>query len=529
MTNNDSNIYLKDYYDKYVDNINDEKMKNTLEYTLHLLKTKIDTKLSILQMISNIEQPITTNCWINSTELHYKNGVNTEPLNKQSIIDLVNIETESTAYILKIILESCISIDDSRITLSITTEKKDHFKGIWSEDSKYFSINGLENNHSLSEENSIITQEQHKHAHIHTHKDTHMPQKKLEDTYVIMGFGPSASGKTYNAKTIIKHLNDTDKKFPKLFLTIDGGIYRSNSIIYRYIVDTLNKKNIAGLSDLMSEKKKSTKVSTEKSTKESTEKSIKKCTEKSTKKSKLCVKSVNTQNSELKIKNYDESIFDAGKIKKIHYEFLKKHEKQMNLYIPETLGSCDDTCKKKYNQYVKFGKLIKLLIYQHKTNLECPFDKDYMCKGCTESGEEREKDEGKIYSNKSWESAMLNGLEEMKNNDSLYRFIIHNSGDKRRKSIIYEVTENTSVTEKIKYFKNLVEKPDPNKLFDYRILLTTEIDKYIILCKSSHSKSLSGGKYKFNKYLNKLKSTNDKNKINIYISKCNYYSKFMNY
>jgi hypothetical protein len=46
-----------------------------------------------------------------------------------------------------------------------------------------------------------------------------------------MGIGPSASGKTYFAKTIITMLSNTDLYFPKSFLSIDGGIYREKCYI----------------------------------------------------------------------------------------------------------------------------------------------------------------------------------------------------------------------------------------------------------------------------------------------------------
>ena len=70
------------------------------------------------------------------------------------------------------------------------------------------------------------------------------------DPKLIMGFGPSASGKTYCAKSIIKILKSTDGNFPSVFMTIDGGIYREESIIYQLIINSLKYHKLAGLNNM---------------------------------------------------------------------------------------------------------------------------------------------------------------------------------------------------------------------------------------------------------------------------------------
>mgnify|MGYP001616296616 CR=1 FL=1 len=47
-----------------------------------------------------------------------------------------------------------------------------------------------------------------------------------------MGFGPSASGKSYWTKNIIKIFCKIYDNYPDTFISVDGGIYRETSKIY---------------------------------------------------------------------------------------------------------------------------------------------------------------------------------------------------------------------------------------------------------------------------------------------------------
>ena len=76
------------------------------------------------------------------------------------------------------------------------------------------------------------------------------------------------------------------------------------------------------------------------------------------------------------------------------------------------------------------------MIYQHRTRNECPYQEIYKCKGCTESGKEREIDEGKIYSSKYWNTSYKHGMRQYKKAPG-DKILIHNSGQIGFYSLIY--------------------------------------------------------------------------------------------
>jgi hypothetical protein len=226
-----------------------------------------------------------------------------------------------------------------------------------------------------------------------------------EKTRLIMGFGPSASGKTYCAKAIISMLSKNDPDFPKSFLSIDGGIYREKSYIYQKIIKLIKSKTqFNGLKNLvLSGVQLKTSI---------TDKTIEK----------------------------RHSLFDSNIIKKKVIEYLSNGDK-ISLYIPETLGGCFFDCSSIYKKYITiandYKSWIGLLIWQHKTHNDCDYKDGYKCKGCTESGKEREKNEGKIYSSTAWENSMKNGRYYMMQAPG-GRYEIHNGGTKDSKSVIID-------------------------------------------------------------------------------------------
>lgn len=200
---------------------------------------------------------------------------------------------------------------------------------------------------------------------------------------LIFGFGPSASGKTFWAENIIKLFSKNNKNFPKTFLSIDGGLYRELSETYQYIINNLNKNNIGGFYNLVTAGLGGSK-----------------------------------------------SLFKSSKIKKSIINFLE-NQSNISLYVPITLGGCYKSwCLSEYRPYiniVKDPKWIGLLIYQHKTGLDCPYRNEFRCVGCTESGIDRETKEGKKYSSTAYNMSMNNGLIAIKNAPGGI-FEIHNSG-----------------------------------------------------------------------------------------------------
>ena len=284
----------------------------------------------------------------------------------------IDLEINSTAYILRALAFSIVSFKDNSDSIQIIYTGNDNgssLTGKWEKDQPFFKI--------------IV-------------KQTNNVGK------LIMGLGPSSSGKTYWAKTIIKLLNENLDNFPDTFLSIDGGIHRESSFVYQSVIYILKKMNISGLSNLVSAGIKSAIIG---------------------------------------------SLFDSNKTKKIIKEFLKNQVSPINLYVPETLGEClftDDSCFHKYiKPYVEITgdkNWTALHIYQHVTGEKCIYPEEYKCVGTTESGKLREITEGKKYSSSAYKNS-FNSSNHMMNKTDGIRLIIHNSGgkktgDKFNKSII---------------------------------------------------------------------------------------------
>jgi len=283
----------------------------------------------------------------------------------------MNLELNSTAYMLRILANTLIGIDkDSSKLIFIYTggDNGNKLSGVWKNDKDFFKIHKIGKNDITS---SI-------------------------DSRLIMGLGPSASGKTYWTKNIITLLNKNVQNFPSSFFSIDGGDYRELSKVYQTIIESIKKKRIGGISNLV------------------------------------------LSNFSLSQK----SIFDSNIVKKNIINFLKESNFNISLYVPETLGDCGagnrlQLCSSKINKYKEVTKdqnWIALLIYQHKTDEECPYDFEYQCIGTTNSGKSRETTEGKQFSSKAWQHSMNHGKTEINRSPNL-RFIIHNTGGKTHNNI----------------------------------------------------------------------------------------------
>ncbi len=299
----------------------------------------------------------------------------------------IGIEIKSSIFILKCIADSIITLKNNNINIkfSINTELE-NFKGIWKEDSKYFEIIEIGN------------------------------EKNDNKSRLIMGFGPSASGKTYWAEKIIELFSKLDKKFPKTFISIDGGLYRQSSFFYKLAVESAIKICASGFLNLV-------------------------------------LSSISLSK---------ESLFKANKIKKCIQIFLLKESEKINisLYVPETLGDCGQDvtdlrikiCTNKYLPWLNITKdndsWIGLLIWQHKKGSECNLPDKFKCKGCFESGKEREIYEGKKYGSSTWVHSMRMGkLETFRAPGG--SFIIHNSGGLKsenqfNKTIIQDFSKTVS-------------------------------------------------------------------------------------
>lgn len=288
-------------------------------------------------------------------------------------MELVNHEVGSTAYMLKVLAASVFKVGGGQQTLTpLFTMTGNSFKptGRWQDDAKLFQLN-------LGER----------------------VQGRL-----VMGFGPSASGKTYLAKMILNILMTE----PKSFISIDGGIYRENSSAYQFIKGEAIKRGYRGFDNLVASSFMS------------------------------------------------KSIFDSDVIKKSICSYLKTQKSYYNLYVPETMAN-PLSAKKKMDEYTSLTgdkEYIALLIYQHRTGGECPFKQEFKCRGCVESGVSRQESQGKKYSDSAYGMSMANGIKYMCGGG--IRLIIHNTGDKERNIIIRDFSETRDASKFQTPFSNVI-------------------------------------------------------------------------
>jgi len=294
---------------------------------------------------------------------------------RQVVSQMVDIEVSTTAYILRTLGQSVLTAnqrDGINLMVRVRGDIRD-ITGEWTNDKKMLDIVQYGDEAVCIRSNNC-------------HRNGRL----------IMGFGPSASGKTHWAGIIIELLNDANNEFPLSFITIDGGIYRETSRVYQIAKKSIRYKCFPGFSNLV-----------------------------------LASFSI-----------FKKSLFDSSIIKKIIIDYVKDQASmiKINLYVPETLGGCGFIGKKCYDAYEPYIKIthdttwIGLLIWQHRTGQECTFDYKYRCKGCTESGKMRERKEGKKYSNASWARSMTNGMRAMFDAPG-GSYMIHNTGGARYASM----------------------------------------------------------------------------------------------
>ena len=319
-------------------------------------------------------------------------------------------EISSTAFMFRVLTNSVIDTTeqdqeellDSEVEVQIGGEgnkgklplkfkyvnpNNENLSGVWENDHKYFKLEKLD------------------------------PQSK--SSRLIMGLGPSAAGKTFWAKNVIKLMRKTDPEFPRSFLSVDGGLVRELSYIYQDIIRSLAKHpKINGLNNLVSSG----------------------------------------------WDPFHKSLFKSGHIKKDIKEYLESQKTSdgnlpVSVYVPETLGSpISDGFKKGVDKYVKItgdNTWIGLYIWQGRTPEE---DKKWVdafkikntdlqeenidALSTTVSGEGRELTEGKKYSSSAYNYSKSHGYKAIKQAPGA-RIDIHNSGGKKtngvfNKSVVIE-------------------------------------------------------------------------------------------
>lgn len=262
----------------------------------------------------------------------------------------LNMEFKLTAFMLRILSKSVIDItNENPLVFHITDAAR--LTGQWEQDKEIIDIVEVE------------------------------PGKKKR---LIMGFGPSASGKTFWTENVIRMMDKADPNFPKVFMSVDGGIIREFSEIYQEVVKN-TPKIILGFKNL-------------------------------------------TQGDKMAPTNGAKKA-----MKKYLFKQKEKNNKKsiISIYVPETLSKCKIPVIRCNSYYKDFMELtgdkngwIGMYIWQER-------DK------CVVSGKARELKEGKKYTDKYYPTSKKYGLQEMKKGMG-GRIDIHNSGSADEKSTITE-------------------------------------------------------------------------------------------
>ena len=324
----------------------------------------------------------------------------------KKLVQQIIQEVNSTAFMLRVLSNSVIDTTKGECPLKFyyINKKGEKLSQIW--------------NDVKDKETGKITPGDHRFFRLARLDD------KVRRSRLIMGLGPSASGKTFWAENTIKLLKKTDDYFPRSFLSVDGGLIRELSFVYQDIIKELREHpRIDGITNLVSSG----------------------------------------------FDPFHTSLFSAGHVKKDIQKYLKSqteiHTNMINnlrkirrevpvpktspvsIYVPETLGS-PNPFKDNFsviNKYIKITNdtnWIALYIWQGRTPKE---DKEWVKKfkgkykmfekenidalSTTLSGKGRELTEGKKYSDTAYSFSKKHGYKELGKAPG-GRLVIHNSGGK---------------------------------------------------------------------------------------------------
>jgi hypothetical protein len=200
-------------------------------------------------------------------------------------------------------------------------------------------------------------------------------------------------------------LKEADPSFPEVFFSLDGGIIRESSAAYQFAKEIARCKGWGGFTNLLGG-------------------------------------------------IFGGDMFPSDDVKKIMEMYLLQESSRVpiSLYVPETLGICDwiypvrKSCPAIIDGYRKITQdesWIGLLIWQHKYKADhakdLAFVKGEECMGCTESGMDREKKEGKKYSNAAYEGSMKKGRRYLEMAPG-GRYEIHNAGRRGGISVMWDTS-----------------------------------------------------------------------------------------
>jgi len=312
------------------------------------------------------------------------------------ITNAVNQEIGSTAFMLKLLADSVIRPDDTKHRLKIGLDPSFYKPGTGDK--------GERSNKGADGCRLLTGQWKDDAPFLHLV----LPPGSSPKGRLIMGFGPSASGKTHWAKTILRLLAQADAQFPEVFFAVDGGLVRESSAVYQFATEMAHCAGFAGFTNLHA------------------------------------------------------GMFVTGDIKHAMEKYLLAESQRVpiSLYVPETLGKCEFMVKgstvpfirpcenylKTFMDITRDDKWIGLLIWQHATAADHmkddAFQKEYpgdemKCAGCKESGEKRAEDEGKPYEDKVYAQSMKNGRKYMELAPG-GRYEIHNAGRPGGVSVLWD-------------------------------------------------------------------------------------------
>jgi hypothetical protein len=413
---------------------------------------------------------------------------------------IAEAELKSTAYMLRVLSNSVIKTEeDDKLNLELIMDE-DSLTGKWENDKHHFNI--INPSKPIRPPRPVLHLSSDKDcSKMYTDPDLYVECMSEQESFIggnnngrlIMGFGPSAAGKSTLGTTIINLMRKIDQHFPSLFINIDGGEYRKYSYTYQMVLKQIRVMNsAAGFANMTSS-------------------SIKK----------LALK-----------------IFDTSAIKReIEKYLMKQKENNVNisLYVPDTLISCStfiSSCMNKINDYIKITgdkDWIALMIYQHKTSNECPYNEKYKCRGTIVSGESRAICEGKKYSDRTWGDSYKYGNKFL-NKGSKYSFRIHNIGafNIEKYNLLEDLSESPiPITPDIGYFfeKNnikyingsLLEANDCKEIYEDNTKCGHEVEEQVLEEQVSEEQvveeedsSAGGRKHKKTKKRRRTKNKNKK-------------------
>ena len=384
----------------YLDNVivvinNEEKQLNLLpEIRNKILNPEIMNLTDAEDLIEEVIDQVTENKE-NRIEDGDAEWIYCEKACVKALSTQIKKEIASTAFILRVLTNSVIDTtanDDGEggtLPLKFILDLGDgNLTGVWENDHQYFKLKQLD------------------------------PQSS--ESRLIMGLGPSAAGKTFWARNVIKLMGKANTNFPRSFLSVDGGLVRELSYVYQDIIRALARhRKINGLHNLVSSG----------------------------------------------WDPFHKSLFKAGHIKKSIQKYLKTQKPfsdsklPVSIYVPETLGNpLSDGYKKGIDKYVKItgdNNWIGLYIWQGRTPEEDHrwvnqfktanpdlVNENIDALSTTVSGKGRELTEGKKYSSTAYNYSKKHGYQALRKAPGA-RIDIHNSGGKKtdgvfNKSVVIE-------------------------------------------------------------------------------------------